>query len=180
MSVARPLGHQGPLDQLPALAPAGGRGHTRPPTLMEIGLHDAAEPEPDRSAGQVSAGDHAAGHSGANAPDRSAIVIRHEPAGTVVAVTGELDLLSAPQLRTALEALLPASARHIAIDLTHATFMDSAGVHAVLDASDRAGGHLAVICAKGPVRQVIDLVGLTEVLNVVASLDEYRARRAGA
>ncbi|MGA8718680.1 MAG: STAS domain-containing protein [Solirubrobacteraceae bacterium] len=107
-------------------------------------------------------------------------MIRDEPTGTVVAVTGELDLLSAPQLRTALDALLPANARHIAIDLTNATFMDSAGVHAVLDASHRAGGHLAVICPKGPVRQVIELLGLTEVLNVVSSLDEYRARRAGA
>lgn len=123
---------------------------------MEIGSHDPAE------------------------PDRLEIVIRDEPTGTVVAVTGELDLLSAPQLRTALDALLPANARHIAIDLTNATFMDSAGVHAVLDASHRAGGHLAVICPKGPVRQVIELLGLTELLNVVSSLDEYRARRAGA
>ena len=123
---------------------------------MEIGSHDPAE------------------------PDRLEIVIRDEPTGTVVAVTGELDLLSAPQLRTALDALLPANARHIAIDLTNATFMDSAGVHAVLDASHRAGGHLAVICPKGPVRQVIELLGLTEMLNVVSSLDEYRARRAGA
>lgn len=123
---------------------------------MEIGSHDPAE------------------------PDRLEIVIRDEPTGTVVSVTGELDLLSAPQLRTALDALLPANARHIAIDLTNATFMDSAGVHAVLDASHRAGGHLAVICPKGPVRQVIELLGLTEVLNVVSSLDEYRARRAGA
>ncbi len=58
--------------------------------------------------------------------------------------------------------------------------MDSAGVHAVLDASHRSGGHLAVVCPKGPVRQVIELLGLTEMLNVVSSLDEYRARRAGA
>jgi hypothetical protein len=36
-----------------------------------------------------------------------------------------------------------------------------------------------VICPKGPVRRVIDLLGLTEMLNVVSSLDEYRARRAG-
>lgn len=142
---------------------------------MELGSRDAAEPDPGRrDPGRP------AGQSGPNDPGGCAIVIRDEPTGTVVAVTGELDLLSAPQLRTALDALLPANARHIAIDLTHATFMDSAGVHAVLDASHRAGGHLAVICPKGPVRQVIELLGLTEMLNVVSSLDEYRARRAGA
>ena len=139
---------------------------------MEIGSHDAAEPEPGRR-------DPGRPPSPGRRPGGFAIVIRDEPAGTVVAVTGELDLLSAPQLRTALDPLLPANARHIAIDLTLATFMDSAGVHALLDASHRAGGHLAVICAKGPVRQVIELLGLTERLNVVSSLDEYRARRAG-
>jgi anti-sigma B factor antagonist len=142
---------------------------------MEIGSRDAAEPEPGRrDPGRP------AGQSGPNDPGGCAIEIRDEPTGTVVAITGELDLLSAPQLRSALDALLPANARHIAIDLTHATFMDSAGVHAVLDARHRAGGHLAVICPKGPVRQVIELLGLTEMLNVVSSLDEYRARRAGA
>ena len=122
---------------------------------METGSHDATEPE------------------------RFAIAIRDEPMGTVVAVTGELDLLSAPQLRTALDALLRANARHIAIDLTATTFMDSAGVHALVDARDRAGGHLAVICAGGPVLQVIALLGLTAPLNVVPSLAEYRSRRAG-
>jgi anti-sigma B factor antagonist len=122
---------------------------------MEIGSHDGTEPE------------------------RFAIGIRDEPIGTVVAVTGELDLLSAPQLRTALDALLPANARHIAIDLSATTFMDSAGVHALLHARDRASGHLAVISGGGPARHVIELLGLTEALNVVPSIDAYRSRRAG-
>ena len=58
--------------------------------------------------------------------------------------------------------------------------MDSAGVHALLDARDRRpSGHLAVISGGGPVRHVIELLGLTEALNVVPSIDEYRSRRAG-
>lgn len=123
------------------------------------------------------------GSHAATEPERFAIGIRDEPMGTVVAVTGELDLLNAPQLRTALDALLCANPRHIAIDLTATTFMDSAGVHALLDARDRAGdrtgGHLAVVCGGAPVRRVIELLGLTEALSVVPSIDEYRSRRAG-
>ena len=155
---------------------------------MEIGLHDPADPDPGRAnPGQANPG-HAnpgranpgqpAGESGPSAPSRFAITIQDDQAGTVVTVHGEIDLLSAPTLRAQLDALLGATPRHIAIDLTATTFMDSAGVHALLDASGRSGGRLAVICGSGPVRQVIELLGLTEVLNVVSSPDEYRARRA--
>ena len=161
MSVARPLGHQGRLDQLPALAPASGPGQ-----------HETVNADGNRTARRR-------GPNPAARISRFAIGIRDEPTGTIVAVTGELDLLSAPQLRAALDALLPANPRHIAIDLTATTFMDSAGVHALVDARERTGGHLAVICAGGPVRQVIELLGLTAALNVVPSLDEYRSRRAG-
>jgi len=170
---------------------------------MEIGLHDPADPEPGRAnpghanPGRANPGHANPGHanpghanpghanpgqpaggSGPSAPSRFAITIQDDQAGTVVTVHGEIDLLSAPTLRAQLDALLSANPRHIAIDLTATTFMDSAGVHALLDASGRSGGRLAVICGSGPVRQVIELLGLTEVLNVVSSPDEYRARRA--
>jgi anti-sigma B factor antagonist len=162
---------------------------------MEIGLPGPADPEPPDTAdtadtadtvGDDRGADGRAGHersrdkrAGDPAPCRFALVVQDDPAGTIVAVTGELDLLSAPQLRAAVDALVGANPRHIAIDLTATTFMDSAGVHALVDARERTGGHLAVICAGGPVLQVIALLGLTAPLNVVPSLAEYRSRRAG-
>ena len=163
---------------------------------MDIGLPGPADPDPTETAdtadavGDERGADGRAGHersrdkrAGDPAPCHFALVVQDEPAGTIVAVTGELDLLSAPQLRAALDALVGANPRHIAIDLTATTFMDSAGVHALLDArdraSDRAGGHLAVICGGGPVRRVIESLGLTEALNVVPSIDVYRPRRGG-
>jgi anti-sigma B factor antagonist len=157
---------------------------------MEIGPPDPADPEPpdtDRPASDdQGADDRGADEQGVDdragdpAPDRFALVVQDDPAGTIVAVTGELDLLSAPRLRTALDALVRSNPRHIAIDLTATTFMDSAGVHVLVDACNAAGGHLAVISPEGPVRQVIDVLGLNQALNVVSSLDEYRARRAGS
>lgn len=165
-------------------------------------MHDLAEPDPPRADDDPAAGESHAdgdpapgesrtdgdppagasrtGESDPNAPAHTTIVVRDDPAGTVVAVSGELDLLSAPRLRTELESVLRAQPRHVAVDLTQTTFMDSAGVHTLLDARNDAGGHLAVICGAGPVRQVIELLGLIQVLNVVPSLEEYRARRAGA
>jgi len=65
-------------------------------------------------------------------------------------VTGELDLLTAPQLRQTLrEAQL--YAHMVVLDLRELAFMDCSGVHVVLDAAAdarRVGGRL--ILARGP------------------------------
>jgi anti-sigma B factor antagonist len=120
--------------------------------------------------------------SGALSEDsvRLSVVIRDLPEVTIVAVGGELDLLTAPQLASELEPILTADQRHIAIDLTETSFMDSAGIHALVNIGNRAGRHFAVICPAGTVRRTIELVGLAEPLCVVDSLDEYTRRRAGS
>jgi anti-sigma B factor antagonist len=168
------------LDQSPAPHLRRAPAANDLPGVTEIRVHDLVEPDPPRTDGDPAVGGSRTGESDPNAPAHTTIIVRDDPAGTVVAVSGELDLLSAPRLRTELESVLRAQPRHLAVDLTQTTFMDSAGVHTLLDACDHAGGHLAVICGEGPVRQVIELLGLVQLLNVVPSLEEYRARRAGA
>lgn len=111
-------------------------------------------------------------------PGRLLVVARDLPEAMVVTVSGELDLLSAPELTVALDTVLSATDRPIAIDLNETTFMDSTGVHALVNASHQARAHFAVICGPGPVRRTLDLLGLTEPLCVVDSLDEYLRRRA--
>jgi anti-sigma B factor antagonist len=120
--------------------------------------------------------------SGALSEDsaRLSVIIRDLPEVTIVAVGGELDLLTAPQLTAELEPILAADHRHLAIDLTETSFMDSAGIHALVNIGNRASRHFAVICPAGTVRRTIELVGLAEPLCVVDSLDEYKRRRAGS
>lgn len=113
-------------------------------------------------------------------PIRLSVGIQDLPEGTVVAVGGELDLLTAPQLAAVVDPILAVGHRHIAIDLTATSFMDSAGVHALVNISNRAHRRFAVICPAGTVRRTIELIGLAEPLCVVDSLDEYRRRRAGS
>jgi anti-sigma B factor antagonist len=113
-------------------------------------------------------------------PARLSVVLHDLPEAAVVAVGGELDLLTAPQLTSELEPILTEAVdRPIVIDLTGTTFMDSAGIHTLVNISNRATRHFAVICPPGTVRRTIELVGLAEPLCVVDSLDEYRLRRAG-
>jgi anti-sigma B factor antagonist len=113
-------------------------------------------------------------------PTRLSVDIQDLPEGTVIAVGGELDLLTAPQLAAVVDPILAVDHRHIAIDLTATSFMDSAGVHALVNISNRAHRRFAVICPAGTARRTIELIGLAEPLSVVDSLDEYRRRRAGS
>ncbi len=111
-------------------------------------------------------------------PPQLTVEVRDAPEAAVVRVAGEIDLVTAPQLAAALDEVLRTNARHIAIDLTEITFMDSAGVHTLVQTHQRAGRHVAVICGPGPALRTLELLGLTESLNVVSSRADYKLRRS--
>ena len=81
----------------------------------------------------------------------------------VVGVSGEVDIASAPKLR---EELLGALRRHgarLALDLGGVTFMDCAGINALLAARRHArleGGWVRVARASRRARKVLTLTGL--------------------
>ncbi|QCX74175.1 Putative anti-sigma factor antagonist [Streptomyces sp. YIM 121038] len=90
------------------------------------------------------------------------IVSGFDPA--LVRVHGDLDIASAPSLRAALAPLLH---RRVELDLTDVAFIDSSGINA-LAAHHRhcrdAGGRITVIEASKPVRRVLHITGVDEVL----------------
>jgi len=86
---------------------------------------------------------------------------------TVVAVGGELDLATAPELRACVEAALAEGVRDLCVDLSRTSFMDSSGLHllARIEAEVRQrGGRLAIVCVPGPVLRVIELTGVAASL----------------
>ena len=87
---------------------------------------------------------------------------------TVLAVTGEVDIATAPHLRAAVDAAFMDGADDVCVDLTDTTFMDSSGVHALVDASREAvrlGRELTIVCPPGPVARVIEIAGVEELLT---------------
>ena len=94
-------------------------------------------------------------------------------------VGGELDLLTADGLRAELDDELRHGTGNVVIDLRDTDFVDSAGLHILLNAQrrlTRQSRSLAVICEPGPVRRVFELAKLVETLGVVPSMREYRNR----
>ena len=87
---------------------------------------------------------------------------------TVVAVTGELDAASTAELEAPLSEA-SASADAVVLDLTGCQFVDSTGLHAIIDtrsAIEQRGGRFALCCTpNGPVARVIEvaLPGMMEL-----------------
>lgn len=89
---------------------------------------------------------------------------------TRLALTGELDLTGAEPVEEAVEAALSSGSSEILLDLTATTFIDSAGVGALLSAqrrTDSGGARFRLISPPGSEgRLVIDLAGLAKLLNL--------------
>lgn len=88
-----------------------------------------------------------------------------------VGVAGEIDMASAPEFRSALLETISSPARPTAVqvDLSLVNFIDARGVAALAEgcyAASRAGVAFAVHNPQRSVRQMLDIVGLTEVLDV--------------
>ena len=91
------------------------------------------------------------------------------PDGHALALAGELDLVTARRFGARVDALVREEASALVLDLRALRFIDSAGLHVLLNAQrrlTRQGRRLHVICADGPVLRAIQLARLTETLNV--------------
>ena len=94
---------------------------------------------------------------------------------TMLTLSGELDLLSAPALERALERLSESDAELIIVDLRGLEFMDSTGLHLLVQAQQNAhasGRRLALIKGGEQVQRLFELTGVTENLTIVESADE--------
>jgi anti-sigma B factor antagonist len=99
----------------------------------------------------------------------------HERAGWVqVALIGEVDLEEADRVAHALAGAVAAAGEGVVVDLRGATFLGSTGVRMLIDAEAAARARslpLKVAAGAGPARRTLELVGLTERLDLVEDVD---------
>jgi anti-sigma B factor antagonist len=102
--------------------------------------------------------------------NRTFQLTHHEPSPetTVVAVTGDLDIASAPAFKQALGDLMGTGVRHVEIDLHETDFIDSSGLGVLLWADRRlgaVGGDLEITHAEGDVARTFELAGLVGLIH---------------
>lgn len=96
----------------------------------------------------------------------------------VVAVQGEVDLYSAPELREHIDGLIDAGKILQAIDLTEACFVDSTTPGVLVGAVMRLrlhDGRLALACEEPEILRVLEITGLDQVVTVRATIDQALA-----
>lgn len=87
----------------------------------------------------------------------------------VVLARGELDLASAPALEAALAGCLRRSCRSIGVEMWGVTFMDCAGLGAVLACRSRAGAAGRAMWVLRPSARVRRLLALTGTERLLAA-----------
>jgi anti-anti-sigma factor len=93
---------------------------------------------------------------------------------TRLALSGELDIATAPQLEQAVASALVAGARRVLIDLRGLSFVDSSGLRVLIILTDKARDErwaLALLRPPEPSLSVFRLTGADEYLPFVEDVD---------
>ena len=93
----------------------------------------------------------------------------------VLAVTGEVDVATAPRLREQLISLVGEGKVRIVVDLEQVDFLDSTGLGVLVGALKRVRtqeGDLSLVCTEARILKVFEITGLTKVFSMHRSVDE--------
>lgn len=119
---------------------------------------------------------------GWDSPDEFRLVEeRLVPSGRLLTVSGELDIATAPDLRTRLDAAVDAGTQRIVLDLGAVSFMDSVAMAAIIHTRTRLGdkGKIAVVVPNDSyTRLVFEIAGLPRCLDLFETRDHAVAHLA--
>ena len=95
---------------------------------------------------------------------------RDEAGHTVLAVSGEVDVYTAPALRDRIADLLDSGQHQLVIDLGGVEFLDSTGLGVLVGGLKRV--RLSLVCPQERVLKLFRITGLDEVFTVHSTVDE--------
>jgi anti-sigma B factor antagonist len=105
---------------------------------------------------------------------------RRDGGAAVIAVIGELDLASGPELEAELDQLSGPDTQLVVIDLRQLDFMDSTGLSILVRAHQRLadeGCEVGLVKGSQQVQRLLDLTGVAERLRLVDTPEELLSGR---
>jgi len=109
------------------------------------------------------------------------VVSRTVDGRTIVDVTGEVDVYTAPTLREKLSSLVDAGHIDLVVNLTEVRFMDSTGLGLLVGVLKRLrglDGRLQLVIDSERLLKVFRITALTQVFTIVETVDEALADRS--
>lgn len=97
---------------------------------------------------------------------------------TVLEVTGEVDVATAPKFREKLVSLVAGGHTRLVIDLTPTEFLDSTGLGVLVGTLKRireAEGELGLVVPQERLLKLFDITGLSKVFTIFATRDDSLA-----
>ena len=98
---------------------------------------------------------------------------RAERGRTVVEVTGEIDVYTAPKLREQLAELVDSGRHDIVVDMQGVEFLDSTGLGVLVGGLKRVKQHdgsMNLVCTQERILKIFRITGLTKVFPIYDSV----------
>jgi anti-sigma B factor antagonist len=107
------------------------------------------------------------------------VEVQERGTGTVIALSGELDLASSPALDEAFERVLASEAKVLVLDLRQLEFMDSTGLSIIVKAHQAVEDRdpqMYVVNGPAQVQRLLSLTGVAERVSLVDAPEDVLDR----
>jgi anti-sigma B factor antagonist len=97
----------------------------------------------------------------------------------VIALTGEVDLYTAPELKTQMLEVIANGAKDVVVDFTNTTFIDSTTLGVLVGGVKRLrekGGRLSIACSDRNITKIFEITGLDRVFTIYPTRAEALER----
>jgi anti-sigma B factor antagonist len=93
----------------------------------------------------------------------------------VIALSGEVDLYTAPEFKQQLLEVIAQGSQYVVVDLSDTTFIDSTTLGVLVGGVKRLrpnGGQLALVCSDRNITKIFEITGLDRVFTIYATRSE--------
>jgi anti-sigma B factor antagonist len=97
----------------------------------------------------------------------------------VIALTGEVDLYTAPELKTQMLDVIANGAQDVVVDFSDTTFIDSTTLGVLVGGVKRLrekGGRLSIVCSDRNITKIFEITGLDRVFTIYPTRAEALER----